>query len=180
MTLRPTIPLLAALLLAAPAWAEDPHGTLNPDEMSMERMRDNAARGQTDMTTCASGYLMTKSGRHGPARETFEACAGAGYTAAMTWMGTMDQNGLAGDYDPERAAEWNRRAAEAGDPVGQLNHGLDLLRGYGVARDEARGRVLIDRAAEAGDEAARRVRAAGYDPEEATPDADEWRYKPMF
>ena len=171
--------VLAAALLALPA-AADEFGTLNPDEMSMDRMRDNIARGQTDMTSCASGYMMTKSGRHDPARTAFEACAGAGYTAAMNWMGHMDQNGLGGDHDPHRAADWNRRSAEAGDPVGQLNHGLDLLRGWGTERDEAAGRAMIDRAAEAGLTTARRVQAAGYDPEEATPDADAWRYAPSF
>lgn len=170
--------LVAALLPAAAA--ADELGTLNPDEMSLERMHENVRRGQTDMMSCAAGYGLTKQGTHAPARETFEACAEAGYPGAMTWMGHMDQNGLAGSYDPHRAADWNRRAAEAGDPVGQLNHGLDLLRGWGTARDEAAGRAMIDRAAEAGLATAERVRDAGYDPEEATPDADSWRYAPLF
>lgn len=170
---------LLAVLTAFPALADE-LGTLNPDEMSLDRMHENIRRGEVDMMACASGYGLTKQGTHAPARETFEACAEAGYSAAMTWMGHMDQNGLAGHYDPHRAADWNRRAAEAGDPVGQLNHGLDLLRGWGTARDEAVGRAMIDRAAEAGLATARRVRDAGYDPEEATPDADSWRYAPSF
>ena len=177
----------AALLLslaALPAWAaeEDPSqfGTTNPEELTMNRVIENAERGQVDMTTCAAGYLMTKSGRHGLARRTFEACAAAGYTGAMTWMGYMDQNGFGGDYDPEAMAEWNRRAAEAGDPVGQFNHGLDLMRGFGVAQDEEAGRRLVDQAATAGLAPARRLQGAGYDLDVVTPDADNWRYAPMF
>jgi TPR repeat protein len=48
----------------------------------------------------------------------FEACARDGWTGAMTWMAQLDDNGLgtAGE-DPARAAEWDRMAAEAGDPV---------------------------------------------------------------
>lgn len=174
--------LATALALALPAHGEtlDEGGTLNPDELSLDRMIRNAREGNVDMMTCASGYPMTKKGDHGVARETFTACADAGYTAAMTWMSQLDNNGLAGPYDPDAAADWSRRAAEAGDPIGKFNHGLDLIRGYGVTRDEAAGRRLIDEAAEAGNSAALRLRNAGYDPDEVTPDADNWRYGPMF
>lgn len=172
---------LVLILLAGPALAqEDPsrYGTTNPEEMTLGRMVENAREGRVDMTTCASGYLMTKSGRHGPARETFEACAEAGYTGAMTWMGYLEDNGFGGDMDPGAATDWNRRAAEAGDPVGMLNHGLDLLRGHGAAQDLARGRALIDRAAAEGVEEAVLLQGAGYDPAAVTPDADEWKYTP--
>jgi uncharacterized protein len=104
----------AFLLLATPALAqEDPsrYGTTNPDEMTLGRMVENARNGEVDMTTCASGYLMTKSGQHAIARETFEACAEAGYTGAMTWMSYLEDNGFGGDYDPDVSTEWNRRAA---------------------------------------------------------------------
>lgn len=174
---------LAALLVwTLPVHAEqlDEGGTLNPDELSLDRMAQNAREGKLDMMTCASGYMMTKKGDHADARQTFGACANAGYTAAMTWLSQLDNNGLAGPYDPDSAAEWSRRAAEAGDPIGKLNHGLDLIRGYGIARDEAAGRALIDEAAEAGNSAAQRLRKAGYDPNEVTPDADNWRYAPIF
>lgn len=172
---------LVICLAALPAGAETAEfGTTNPEEMTMNRLLENVENGRVDMTTCAAGYLMTKSGRHGIARDTFEACAAAGYTQAMTWMSYMDQNGLGGDFDPDRAAEWDRRAAEAGDPVGKYNYGISLLRGFGVAQDEAEGRRLIDEAAAAGLPIARRVQAAGYDLDEATPDADNWRYAPAF
>ncbi|MBD3764576.1 MAG: sel1 repeat family protein [Rhodobacterales bacterium] len=174
-------PIAILLLAATPAWAEpEDLGTLNPDEMTMGRVMDNIARGQTDMTTCAAGYLITKSGRHGMARELFLRCAEAGYTGAMTWMGQLDDNGLGAPENPDAAAEWDRRAAEAGDPVGMFNHGLDLMRGRGTVRDVEAGRRLVDAAAARGLPVARRLQAAGYDLDEVTPDADNWKYAPLF
>ena len=167
------------LLLATPALADE-YGTLNPDEMTWGSMLERAERGETGMVLCASGYMLTKSGKHAAARALFENCANQGWTGAMTWMSQLDNNGLGGEYNPDAAAEWDRRAAEAGDPVGQFNHGLDLLRGHGVARDEARGRALVDMAAAQGLDVAQRLAAADYDPAEVTPDADDWKYAPAF
>jgi hypothetical protein len=53
------------------------------------------------------------------------------------------------------------------------------MRGRGVARDEAAGRALVDRAAEAGLPTAKRLQGAGYDLDEVTPDADNWKYAPL-
>jgi TPR repeat protein len=145
----------------------------------MNTVLEDIAKGRTSITNCAAGHLMTKAGRHGAARETFQTCADQGYTGAMTWMGYLDNNGFGGAYNPDAAADWDRKAAEAGDPVGQFNYGLSLLRGYGAARDEAAGRALVDAAAGTGLPIAQRLQAAGYDPEEVTPDADNWRYAPM-
>jgi hypothetical protein len=180
---RSSILLICLAFLVAPSSAEDlddPGGTLNPDEMTWQSMFDRAARGETDMVLCASGYMLTKSGDHASARAIFEQCANAGYTAAMTWMSQLDDNGLGADENPDAAAEWNRRAAEAGDSVGKFNHGLDLLRGRGIARDEARGRKLVDEAAAEGVEIAKRLQGADYDLDEVTPDADNWKYAPLF
>lgn len=177
--------VLAALLWGlsgAAALAEDlsQYGDLNPDEMSWQKVIRDVQRGETSMTNCASGYFITKSGRHVPARKLFARCAEDGWTGAMTWISQMDENGLGGPQDSARAAEWDRRAAEAGDPVGAFNRGLDLLRGHGVAPDPKAGRALIDRAARAGLATARALQDAGYDPRAVTPDADEWRYQPLF
>lgn len=170
------------LLIAAPMMAEDlsQYGTTNPDEMTLGRVVSNAETGKVDMTTCAAGYMLTKSGRHSPARTVFEACANAGYTAAMTWMSYMDTNAFGGDYDPDRAAEWDRQAAEAGDPIGKFNYGIDLMRGHGVSMDHKLGRQWIDQAAQDGLKIAQRLVAADYDLDEITPDADNWRYAPLF
>ena len=168
--------------LAVPAFAEDagPAGTLNPDELSLQTSISKAARGETSMVVCAQGYLITKSGNHRDARTVFAACAADGYTGAMTWMSQLDSNGLGAPEDPGAAAAWDRRAAEAGDSVGQFNYGLDLLRGWGVPQDDAAGRALVDRAADAGLDAARTLRDSGYDLDVATPDADNWKYQRVF
>ena len=94
----------------------------------------------------------------------------------MTWMSQLDDNGLGGPEDPEAAAGWDRRAAEAGDHVGMFNYGLDLMRGRGAPRDDAAGRRWIDDAADRGLPAAIRLREADYDLDEVTPDADNWKY----
>ncbi|MDD9911333.1 MAG: sel1 repeat family protein [Ahrensia sp.] len=156
---------------------EDEGGTLNPDEMSLSKSLKNAMRGQVDMVICAQGYLMTKMGEHGDARTIFRNCADKGYTGTMTWMSYMETNGFGAKHNPQAAAEWDRRAAEAGDPIGHLNHGLNLLRGHGVERDEITARKFIDKAADAGVKDAIEVRGSGYDWNAATPDADNWRYE---
>lgn len=175
--------LLALGLSATTAFAEPPadaEGVLNPEEMTMGRVMRDIAEGRTSMTNCATGYLITKSGRHEMARELFQRCADDGWTGAMTWMSQLDNNGLGAPEDPGAAAEWDRRAAEAGDPVGKFNYGLDLMRGRGVASDQARGRALIDEAARDGLPTARRLQAADYDLDEVTPDADNHKYQRLF
>ncbi|QFT75603.1 MULTISPECIES: sel1 repeat family protein [unclassified Ruegeria] len=159
---------------------EDEFGTLNPQDTGFGRVMSNIDNGVTDMTTCATGYYITKSGRHEMARKLFESCANAGYTGAMTWMGQLDNNGLGGDYDPDAAAAWDKRAADLGDPVGKFNYGLNLLRGHGVAQDPELGRAYVDEAASDGLKIAKRLQESGYDPNEVTPDADEWKYAPLF
>ncbi|WP_395543547.1 sel1 repeat family protein [Neotabrizicola sp. sgz301269] len=171
--------LLALLALPLPALAQDEDGgggTLNPEELSLSRVLSDTDQGIVSMPNCAMGYMITKSGRHAEAREVFELCAAAGYTGAMTWMSQLDDNGLGAPEDPAAAAEWDRMAAEAGDPVGLFNYGLDKMRGRGTALDEAGGRALIDRAAEAGLPTAKRLQEAEYDLDEVTPDADNWKY----
>ncbi|MBU0643387.1 MAG: sel1 repeat family protein [Alphaproteobacteria bacterium] len=196
--------LVMALAMAAPVWAEDlsedlaqdlaqdlamqlgpdtevsEQGTLNPHEMSMAQVMESIRNGDTGMVICSQGYLVTKSGRHEMARELFKSCADHGWTGAMTWMSQLDDRGLGGPQDLAAAAEWNRKAAEAGDPVGKFNHGLDLMRGWGVARDEAAGRAMVDEAARDGLDVAQRLQSAQYDLDEVTPDADEWRYLNLF
>lgn len=173
--------LLCLAALATPAVAEsDAAGTLNPEEMTIGRILEDAENGVTSMTSCAAGYYITKAGRHVEARRLFERCAGDGYTGAMTWMSQLDDNGLGAPENPDTAADWDLRAAEAGDPVGMYNYGLDLMRGRGRMQDVEAGRQLVDDAAAAGLPTARRLQAAGYDLDEVTPDADNWKYAPLF
>ncbi|WP_330629429.1 sel1 repeat family protein [Thioclava sp. FTW29] len=180
---RGCLALLLGSFLACPALAdalaEEPGGDLNPPEMSLDRVLRDTARGEVTMMNCASGYFMTKSGDHAAAREVFGLCAERGWTGAMTWMSALEDNGLGAVEDPAAAAEWDRRAAEAGDPVGQFNRGLDLLRGRGGVRDIAQGQAMIDRAARAGLPQAQELQGAHYDWRAVTPDADEARYLPQ-
>jgi uncharacterized protein len=170
------------LILPFPALAETSAdlGTLNPDEMSLDRVLEDTENGKITMTNCASGYMMTKSGRHAMARRVFERCAGAGYTGAMTWMSQLDDNGAGAPVNPDRAADWDKMAAEAGDPVGMFNYGLDLMRGRGTLTDRETGRKLVDRASQMGLPVARRLQGADYNLDEVTPDADNWKYAPLF
>lgn len=174
--------VIPLILLAASALAqetvEDRDGTLNPDEMGLNTSVQRALRGDVDMVVCGQGYLMTKGGRHNEARKIFENCAKAGYTGTMTWMSYMEDNGFGGEMNADAAADWDRQAAELGDPVGMFNYGLDLMRGRGVAFDDALGRRYIDQAAAAGLAIAKRLQDAGYDLDEVTPDADNWKYDP--
>lgn len=176
-------PILATAALAqVDAATEDlaQYGTNNPEEMTIGRVMENVSEGKVDMVTCATGYFITKSGRHVQARELFLKCAEAGYTGAMTWMSQLDNNGLGGEYDPQAAANWDRQAADLGDHVGKFNYGIDLLRGHGVRQNEVLGRQLVDEAAAAGLPAAKRLQGADYDLDEVTPDADNWKYAPLF
>ncbi|MGB1033477.1 MAG: tetratricopeptide repeat protein [Primorskyibacter sp.] len=174
--------LVALFALPSSALAEDitELGTTNPEEMTWGSNMARVQRGDVDMNICASGYMMTKSGDHAAARAIFTACAAAGYTGAMTWMGQLDNNGLGAHYNPDAAADWDKRAADAGDPVGKFNYGLALMRGHGVAMDEALGRRYVDEAAQEGLQIAKRLQRADYDLDEVTPDADNWKYAPLF
>lgn len=176
--------VILAMTLASGACAAEmgpgAEDNLNPDELTWQRNVELAEQGKPDMMVCASGYLMTKSGDHASARKIFEACAEAGYTAAMTWMSYMENNGFGGEYNPDAAAQWDKRAAELGDPVGKFNHGINLMRGHGIAADPEMGRKYVDQAAEEGLKIARRLQGADYDLDEVTPDADNWRYAPLF
>ncbi|WP_299483656.1 tetratricopeptide repeat protein [uncultured Roseibium sp.] len=176
-----------SLFLVAGIWGQsalaeevDSGGTLNPDEMSLSKSLTRALEGDVDMVVCAQGYLLTKKGDHEAARKVFQTCADKGWTGTMTWMAYMDQNGLGESEDPEAAARWDRKAAEAGDPIGEFNYGLDLLRGYGVEQDIDLGREFINRSAEQGFETAEELKRLDYDWKAVTPDADEWKFQRIY
>ncbi|WP_425070388.1 tetratricopeptide repeat protein [Sagittula sp. S175] len=166
---------IALLLLASPVVAQE--GVLNPQEMSMEGMIDRMRHGDSHPMMGMVGYGAAKAGLHEEAREIFEKITGEGNVQGITWLSWMEDNGLSGRENPDRAAELDRRAAEAGSAVGMFNYGLDLMRGRGVVEDQAAGRAMIDRAAAAGDRSAQHLIEQGYDIEAVTPDADNWKYE---
>ncbi len=159
---------------------EGEHGILNPHDTGLGMLKRKIDLGMTDTVTCAMGYYVTKSGNHNLARKFFTQCAEAGYTGAMTWMSQLENNSLGGEYNPDAAAGWDKRAADAGDPVGKFNYGLGLMRGHGVTKDDALGRQYVDEAARDGLQIAKRLQGADYDLDEVTPDADNWKYAPLF
>jgi hypothetical protein len=164
----------------APETVEDALGILNPQDTGREMIIRKIEMGVIDSVTCSLGINVTKADNHELSRKLTRQCAEAGYTKAMTWMSQLDNNGLGGAYDPDASAEWDRRAAEAGDPVGRFNHGLNLMRGHGIAQDPALGRQFVDQAARDGLDIAKRLQDADYDLDVVTPDADNWKYGPMF
>ena len=175
--------IIAAAFAATPAFAEeaaDAGGDLNPEELSIHYFMKKVERGEAGPMSAMHGYAAAKSGDYDTARRILEPQAEDGVTAAMTWMAWLEDNGLGAPEDPDRAANWDRRAAEAGDPIGKFNYGLDLMRGRGVAQDQAAGRRLIDEAAADGLKVAQRLQAADYDLDEVTPDADNWKYAPLM
>lgn len=184
--MRTAILAISVSVLAAVAWAdppgtvEDDLGILNPQDTGREMLTRKIEMGVIDSITCSLGINVTKNDDFELARKLTERCAEAGYAKAMTWMSQLENNGLGGEYNPDASAEWDRRAAEAGDPVGQFNHGMNLLRGHGIAQDEALGRSFVDQAAEDGLAIARRLQEHDYDLDAVTPDADSWKYGPLF
>ena len=174
------ISLFLSLVVSSPAFADDEFdtgGELNPDEMSISKSLEKASRGDVNMVICSQGYALVKKGDHIQARQLLLACAKQGWTGTMTWMSYMEQNGLGVDENPVAAAEWDKKAAKLGDPIGMFNHGLDLLRGYGVEQNIVLGKAYVDKAAEQGVKAARQLQAGDYDPEVVTPDADSWKFE---
>ena len=164
-------------LIAAPAVADDDLGQLNPEELTLKSFVNRAAEGKADIVTCMQGYMATQSGRHDWANTIFKTCTDQGFVGAYHWRSYMAHNGYGQPENAAEAAAWDRKAAETGDPIGQFNYGLDLLRGHGVPRDPILGRKWIDRAAAAGLDSALELQASGYDPEVVTPDADRWKYE---
>ncbi|WP_424964819.1 tetratricopeptide repeat protein [Dinoroseobacter sp. S375] len=182
-------PLVLALCLASlasgaaaevPVTAEDDHGILNPDDTGKDMIVRKLEMGVVDSVTCSLGINVTKKDDPVLSRKLIRKCADAGITKAMTWMSHLENNGLGGPYNPDASAEWDRKAAEAGDPIGKFNHGLNLMRGHGTTQDEALGRAFIDEAARDGLQVAKRLQGVDYDLDEVTPDADNWKYAPLF
>lgn len=176
-----TLCLSAASVSAqSPETVEDDHGILNPQDTGTEMLMRKIEMGVIDSITCSLGINATKTDNLPLARKLTQACAEAGYTKAMTWMSQLLNNGMGGAYDPDASADWDRRAAEAGDPVGKFNHGLNLMRGHGTAMDMDEGRRMVDEAARDGLEIAKTLQGADYDLDAVTPDADNWKYGSFF
>lgn len=186
--MKTAIAALAALLAATAAVAaeerpemrSDAFGTHNPEELSLRGAIDRLRRNEAHPMLGALGYGAAKSGDHDAAREIFSGIANRGNVQGMTWLAWLEDNGLGGPENAAAAAYWDRRSMQAGSTVGMFNHGLNLLRGRGVARDEEAGRAIIERAAALGEPSAQHLIDNDWDLDSVTPDADEWKYKKLL
>ena len=159
----------------------DADGTHNPEELTFRGAMERLKQDESHPMDYALGYHAAKAGLHEEAKQLFAGgVKKLQSTQAMTWLSWMADNGLAGPEDPEAAAEWHRRAAEAGSEVGMFNYGLDLLRGRGVAMDEEKGREMIQAAAALGQPRAQHLIDNDYDLDSVTPDADNWKYEQLL
>lgn len=80
------------------------------------------------------------------ARTLFERAASHEHPGALHALAVHYTSGIAVDSDPESARVYARRAAEAGDPLGQDRYGCMLVEGRGGAVDGAEGATWIRRA----------------------------------
>ena len=95
-------------------------------------------------------------------QELVRAAARGAHAAAQFRLGQMLDDGGELDHDPGQSAYWFRLAAEQGDPYAQWVHGLNLLFGRGLQKDEALGLQFIERAAAGKFEGALKFLADAY------------------
>lgn len=86
--------------------------------------------------------------------------ADCGYTAAFFWLGRMNAARLGFPRDLSKALELFQRAASAGRTKAACNAGLHLMHGTGVAKDNEKGRELLNRLADGGERTAFDVQVA--------------------
>ncbi len=161
---------------------DEENSAVDAGELSVQYWAERSKEARFDPGMCMYGYPLAKMGWHAAARRIFERCSKHGNPYAMPWAAWSAENGYDRPAsDPVEAAEWDRKLAESGSPIGQLNYGLDALRGHGVPQDTRLGKKLVDEAAAAGDDTAKDLAAHDYDPESVTPTADLAHYRqPQF
>lgn len=79
--------------------------------------------------------------------ELIQAAARAGYPRAQFRLAQMLDRGGELEHDAEESARLFWLVAERGDPYAQWVHGLNLLSGSGLPKDEVLGLAFIERAA---------------------------------
>jgi TPR repeat protein len=78
--------------------------------------------------------------------ELIQAAAQAGHPRAQFRLAQMLDRGGELEHDAKRSARLFQHLAEQGDPYAQWVHGLNLLSGDGLPKDEALGLTFIERA----------------------------------
>lgn len=105
---------------------------------------------------CLYGYVADKTGDHAAAIQIFEDCIRRWNDVySMIWLAQIYESGVGVPRDEVRAAALMQRGAESDDATGygglaRYHFGVALYEGRGMARDEARGRFWLARAAREG------------------------------
>ena len=107
--------------------------------------------GNTEIAEMMNAYAAFKMADYDKALSIWRPLAERGNTNAMNQIAGMYEQGQGVEQDLTEGAAWRRRAAEAGDAVGQLYLGLAYETGRGVAQDNQRAAFWFRKAAEQGD-----------------------------
>jgi TPR repeat protein len=78
----------------------------------------------------------------------------------MANAGDCYRNGIGIERNLRLAVRWYRRAVEAGEPGAMVSLGDLMMKGKGVTKDAAEARRLFQKAADLGDEEAKKRLAA--------------------
>lgn len=123
-------------------------GVLNPSNFSWHYYVDQMNRFPDRLgIICYNAYIVEKAGLHAEGVQFYQECANRGSSSAMIQMSIFYDTGVGVEQDPNMAAQWLHRAAVAGHPWAQQHYGERLIRGEGVAKNEAQGRIWLQKAA---------------------------------
>lgn len=128
------IPVSAAILLAL-ALTQAAPSSAAPDDGSA-------------MKEAVTAYNI---GQYKRTYDIVKPLADKGNTRAAVLLGRLYENGLGVDPDPVTAAEWYRKAAEAGSVEGMKLLSFASRTGYGAVKSNAEAFNWMQRAADAGD-----------------------------
>ena len=115
-------------------------GTILPLALSMVVLQQGPAQGETVTTTSAAASQPTKQAKEEAKR--------------LVALGDQSARGKGVQQDERQATEYYAKAAELGDPTGQLRFGEALVYGRGISVDRARGVSLMEAAVQGGSSAA--------------------------
>ncbi len=71
--------------------------------------------------------------------------------AAMALIGRVYAEGYAFGPHPRQSASWYRLAAQHGNREGEFAWGMDLMRGFGTAKNASKGKAWLSKSAASGD-----------------------------
>jgi TPR repeat protein len=115
-------------------------GTILPLAISMVILQQGPAQGETVTTNSAAASQPAKKAKEEAKR--------------LVALGDQSARGKGVQQDERQAAEYYAKAAELGDPTGQLRFGEALVYGRGIGVNRALGVSLIEAAVQGGSSAA--------------------------